>query len=81
MGVPAIGSDIYGVRDAISDDETGILVQPKNPDDLFRAMESLVDDQARLTILGEAARTRVKQKFSRERVVSAILDDYRKRLT
>ena len=44
-GVPAIGSDIYGISDAIVDGETGILHRVGSVADLRHAMSRLIEDR------------------------------------
>ncbi len=41
MGVPCIGYDITGVRDAVAHNFNGLLVQPKSESQLFEAMKTL----------------------------------------
>ena len=80
MGVPSIGSDIYGLRDAIVDNQTGLLVPPYESQALAAAMRQMVEKPDIRKTMGDTARRRVKQKFSRARVVGAILQDYESRL-
>ncbi len=41
LGVACIGCDITGVKDAVSQNFNGLLVQPKSQNELYNAMESL----------------------------------------
>ena len=45
LGVPCIGCDITGVKDAVSHNFNGILVEPKCEDQLYDAMEKLYLDK------------------------------------
>jgi glycosyltransferase involved in cell wall biosynthesis len=74
-GLPAIGSRIYGVVDAIEHDRTGLLVSPASSE-LAAAMEELADDDALRARLGAAARDRALRQFSKESVTSAFLAFY-----
>jgi glycosyltransferase involved in cell wall biosynthesis len=49
-----------------TDNETGLLVEPNNPDALVGAIRRLLDDPALRRRLGEAGRERVKQRFTWE---------------
>ncbi|NLE02130.1 MAG: glycosyltransferase family 4 protein, partial [Fibrobacter sp.] len=44
-GCPVIATDVGGVREAIVDNETGILVEPGNKKALYEAIEKLVTDK------------------------------------
>ena len=48
MELPAVGTNIYGLKDAIVDQETGLLVEPGNSNALYLAIEKLyLDGQLR----------------------------------
>lgn len=73
-GVPAIGTNIYGISDAIVNGETGILV-PVNCDfSLEKAMLRMAKDTEWRKCLGLNARTRAVSKFSSEIVVQEMYD-------
>jgi glycosyltransferase involved in cell wall biosynthesis len=57
-GLPALGHRTGGVEDAVVHNETGLLADPNDSDDLARALERLLrDDELRLR-LGQKARER-----------------------
>jgi phosphatidyl-myo-inositol alpha-mannosyltransferase len=57
MGLPVVCSDIGGYRDLVRDDHEGLLVPPRDPEALARAIGSLLDNPARRAALAEVART------------------------
>ncbi len=63
-GVPSIGGDTGGVREAIKDGETGILVAPGDRAAITRAIEALRDDRALRERLGAAALKRAHAEFT-----------------
>jgi glycosyltransferase involved in cell wall biosynthesis len=74
-GVPAIGSRIYGVTDAIVEHETGCLYTVGDVDDLVQKMMEMLDDKRRLS-MGERARERAVRDFSDTMVTAAWLAYY-----
>lgn len=74
IGIPSIGSRIYGICDAIQDCETGILVEPKNSYALSVAMADLTLNKAWRASLGKAAYTRVSKGFLENEVVLRYVD-------
>jgi glycosyltransferase involved in cell wall biosynthesis len=54
-GVPSVGYDVYGLRDAIVDGKTGLLVREQRPEALASAIERLIDDPSLRNRLGSAA--------------------------
>ncbi len=69
-GIPSIGCDVGGVRHAISDGVTGILVPLQDHGALVAALKSLRDDPGLRDRLGAAAQERVESQFTVERMAS-----------
>lgn len=76
MGVPTIGTDIYGLSDAIVNGKTGLLVPVRSVDKLAAAIDMLLKDPALRLEMGANARTRVESEFSNLRVNGLIIDEY-----
>ena len=76
MGVPTVGTDIVGLRDAVVDGETGILVPPKDAVSLAKALELLLKDDGKRNNMGQNAQIRVRREFSADKVNRAVLDEY-----
>ena len=79
-GVPAIGSRIYGIVDAIVEGETGLLHTPADTSDLAGKMDMLLKDPALRERLGARARQRAVNEFDQQRLTHALLDYYRSAL-
>jgi glycosyltransferase involved in cell wall biosynthesis len=75
-GVPAIGSRIYGVTDAIDDGATGLLFECGDVAGLSAAMRTLADDPDARTAMGAAARSRAVRDFSKGAVTAALVAFY-----
>lgn len=75
-GVPAIVSDIYGLTDAVVDNETGILVEVKNTGQLMNAMKSIKADEGMYKRLADGSLTRARNEFSQDFVSSELLRFY-----
>jgi glycosyltransferase involved in cell wall biosynthesis len=80
VGIPAVGSRIYGVVDAIEENVTGFLFEVGNIDELAEKMRLMVSDAEMRDKMGAAAQRRARQRFSRERLTTAQLDRYRQLL-
>jgi glycosyltransferase involved in cell wall biosynthesis len=68
--VAAIATAVGGSRDAITDDETGLLVPPKDPAAIGAAILRLAKDSGLRARLGLAARQRMREHFSVEACVN-----------
>jgi len=76
-GLPSIGSNIYGLSDAIVEGETGLLVPVKSSKLLEEAMLKLVNNKLRNT-MGRNARNRAIHIFSQDKITSEILKLYKR---
>jgi glycosyltransferase involved in cell wall biosynthesis len=79
-GVPAIGSRIYGITDAIVEGETGLLFEAGNVRQLAQGMGTLAGDASLRRRMGETARARAARDFSAAVVTAALLDYYERLL-
>jgi glycosyltransferase involved in cell wall biosynthesis len=70
IGLPAVGSKIVGICDAILENETGLLFNPRNIKDLSVCLCRMFDDDTLRKQLGENAKSRVKKNFKQSQVVS-----------
>lgn len=77
IGLPVIASRIYGITDAVIEGVTGILHQPRAEGELAEAMQLLASDERLRRKMGDAARKRVAEKFSEDRVTKALADSYK----
>ncbi|WP_082800565.1 glycosyltransferase family 4 protein [Neptuniibacter pectenicola] len=68
MSVPCIGSNIYGLSDAIIDKETGVLFPCQDTAELQHAMSRLAQNPDLRKTMGREARLRVQAEFSSELV-------------
>ena len=66
-------TDAPGVRDYITDDETGLIV-PNEPGALADAVNRLLSDRALARRLGDAARADVLARFSLGAFVTRLLE-------
>jgi phosphatidylinositol alpha-1,6-mannosyltransferase len=67
-GVPSVAGDSGGVRSAVRDGETGIVVPPTDPDAISDAIRSLLLNRDRRIQMGKAARRAVETHYNWDRV-------------
>jgi len=80
MSVPAIGSNIPGLVDAIADMETGILFDAGKIDDFVQIMSLLVADPMICKIMGKKAKERVEKYFTADKHYDALKEFYYKKI-
>lgn len=71
-GVPVIAHDLEGMREVVSDGETGYLVPPGDVAELANRLAQLLADPSLRNRLGAAGYTRMREKFS----VAGRVNDY-----
>ena len=76
-GLPVAVTNVNGVRDLVSDGETGLTVPPSDPRALAEAIDRLVGDRALACRLGRAACDRVRRTMGAPAMIAAIDDLYR----
>jgi glycosyltransferase involved in cell wall biosynthesis len=72
-GVPVIGTDAGGVRELLTDGETGLLVPPQSPEALAGAIARLAGDPALCARLSEAGRAHVVAGYDSARGAEALI--------
>lgn len=78
VGIPTIGSRIYGVSDAIVEGVTGLLVSPGDVPQLAAALSRLADDGVLRARLASAGRARVENEFEQTKVVAGYVEFFRR---
>ena len=79
-GLPAIGSRIYGITDAIVEGETGLLFEAGNVQQLALGMRTLASDASLRRRMGQRARERALRDFPQAQLTAALLAHYRQLL-
>ncbi|MEU4448183.1 glycosyltransferase [Actinosynnema sp. NPDC050801] len=67
-GVPVVASAVGGLTDTVVDGVTGVLVPPRDPAALARALHSLLADGARREACGLAGLDRVSVRYTWDRI-------------
>lgn len=80
LGKPAVVTRIGGMTEVVEDHVSGLLVEPRAPEDLAQKILALLSDDDLRRTMGHAAQLQVKQKFDIRRRVADMEDLYRKLL-
>jgi glycosyltransferase involved in cell wall biosynthesis len=75
-GVPVVASAVGGMNDTMIPQETGLLVEAGNVEQLTAAILTLLRDEALGQKMGQAGRQRVSQRFTWDQIVAALLQQY-----
>lgn len=79
-GVPSVATDVGGVREAIRDGETGLVVPPGDRDALAGALATLLERPGVAARFGEAARERARREFTARSMAENYARSFRRQL-
>lgn len=71
-GLPIVTTPVGAILEAVTDGETALIVKPRDVATLEQALRRLIADPALSNRLGEAARARAVERFSRERMLDGM---------
>ena len=75
-GVPVVATSVGGVVDIIDDGHTGLLVMPKDPDGMAKAVMRVLNDKKFAARLAGAARQKLQENFTLGHMASQTLKVY-----
>lgn len=78
MGLCCLSTKVSAIPELVLQDETGVLVDPGQPDQLAGALQALIQDPGRRRKLGLAAAKRVRTHFSTDPGLDRLADKFRK---
>ncbi len=78
--LPAVVSDVYGLKDAVVDGVTGLTFPSGNSAALARCLEYLATDDEFRRALGTSGRKRVLDLYRQTKLTDALLEFYRRQL-
>jgi glycosyltransferase involved in cell wall biosynthesis len=73
---PVVGSQVGGIKTSVADGKTGYLVSPRDPEALAQRVLRLLSDPALQSRLGRAARHRIEEHYTWERVATLAADAF-----
>lgn len=80
MGIPVLGTNIYGLSDAVIDGVTGVLAEPKNTEQLTHALEQLLADDSLRVYMGQQAKARAIKEFDSDYCSALLVEEYKRLL-
>ncbi|WP_010651248.1 glycosyltransferase [Oceanobacillus massiliensis] len=75
-GTPVIASDVGGLKNVVSDGETGLLTEPKDPIELSMAIHELANHSLLVKRLGSQASKRAKKYFNWKEIAQQLNKTY-----
>lgn len=76
LGIPSISTNVYAIPEAVRNHETGLLVDPGNSGELYKAIIRLYNDPGLRSKLSEAGRSFILQNFDERDTAALYLKAY-----
>ena len=75
-GLPIVASSVGGIPEIIDDMENGILVRPKEPEEIQKALNFLLSNPEKMSILSQNIHKKILTEFNKETMVKKTLVMY-----
>jgi len=75
-GLPIIATNVGGIPEIIDDMENGILVRPKEPEEIQKAIQFLLENPNKMPILGQNIQKKVTHDFNKEKMIKVTMALY-----
>ena len=75
-GLPVIASDLPPIREFLQDETNGLLFNPRNPEDLARAIRRLVESPRERHRMGTNGQTQVFESWNNDRQIDTLVNFY-----
>ena len=79
-GLPVVATDVPGCRAVVEHQVDGLLVPVGDPQALYEAIRSLIEDESLAARLGEAARRKAQRRFDDKAIIQQTCTVYRELL-
>jgi glycosyltransferase involved in cell wall biosynthesis len=76
QGIPVVASSVGGIPETVKDQETGILVSPKDINAIARAILTMLDNPQKRQAMSQSAQFWVRNRFKAERMVEQVAATY-----
>lgn len=68
-GIPVISTNVGGIPEIVEDMKTGIVVHPRNPDEIKTAITYLMTQKEKMEQFGQSLREKVQKEFSTKKML------------
>ena len=77
MEIPSIVTNINGCNEIIIPGENGVIIEPRNEEQLYQAMETFITHQEKVKEMAANSRKLVADRYDQKIVWNALLEEYK----
>jgi glycosyltransferase involved in cell wall biosynthesis len=75
-GIPVVATNVGGNSEVISSGVNGLLIPPKSPENMAKAISRLLDDRALRERIGRAARRTIEEHYTWDKIAENVMKCY-----
>jgi glycosyltransferase involved in cell wall biosynthesis len=75
-GIPVVATNVGGNSEVISSGVNGLLIPPKSPENMAKAISRLLDEQALRERIGRAARKTIEEHYTWDKIAENVTESY-----
>lgn len=75
-GLPIVASGVGGIPEIIEDMKSGIIVRPKEPEEIKKAISFFLNNPDKMAFLGQKIQSKIQSDFTKEKMLKETLDLY-----
>jgi glycosyltransferase involved in cell wall biosynthesis len=77
-GLPIIASNVGGIPEIIDDMQSGILVRPKEPEEIEKGIKFLIENPEKMKFFSQNIQAKIKQSYNIDTMVKNTVEIYNK---
>jgi glycosyltransferase involved in cell wall biosynthesis len=77
-GLPIIASGVGGIPEIIDDMQNGILVQPRDPEGIKKAIDFIIKNPDKAAVFSQNIKNKIKEHFNKDTMVRKTVEIYNK---
>jgi len=77
-GLPIIASNVGGIPEIIDDMQSGILVRPKEPEEIEKGIKFLIENPEKVKFFSQNIQTKIKENYNIDTMVKNTVEIYNK---
>jgi len=75
-GLPIIASAVGGIPEIITDMKNGVLVKPKEPEEIVKAVNFFLKNPDKMALFGDNLQKKIRQDFNKEKMIEDTVSLY-----
>ena len=75
-GVPCVATRVGGIPELITDNQSGILITPKSPEEIEKAVTALLSDPQKSAAYAQRLKETVDKEYTLSKMIASLVSLY-----